>query len=566
MLLTFGAPPAAPFEASPSDVLSAMPGNVPFALAVRNPSEFESRVSALSEHLGIPVRPFTLAKGWLRIVEGLDEQRSAGVALLPGASESHAGSPLLLLPTTDFEALTRYLRPRPAAQGLTELSLRSRSAFAAQRGPYTLIGSNPEAVQAATTAMISLGERLSPGSRRLWNQSDLFVCVDVASCLRPTAGRAETGQPWGSELLLRLAERVERLHAGFSVVADGLQATLLLSPRGPRNRTNEASESREVLDDRLLATVTNLPSALEFVGDAECAAAFLDGWQYVLPVLERMAGGLRAGESEKLAEMIRDAAAGLSSFALALSLEENDGSNGLVVAKLVRFDQNADHLQQYVENVSGFLSREPFVDSQWNVAAKRVSFRPAAESIAGLTVDQLVLDLTAFHDERADMLKRLLATDRLVVRLATAEMGEARYSVATLGGTSGSFERLVNQLRGTSTEARPTSEPWVPSAANPQRPLARGSFTLAELTRLAAVWSGPVGEADRPSPTQTDPARATFVVYESPDATVRAELTVPQETLKELQRFLLNRLAKGTSRDGPDSSPPPDFPQTLEKR
>ena len=95
--LAFGAPaPAA------DDVLGLVPPDAIAFVTIQRPAELNAKTQALAKQMELPIpSPLDLAKAILKIGDGLDLQRTAAVAVLPGGKGS-APVGVALLPVADF--------------------------------------------------------------------------------------------------------------------------------------------------------------------------------------------------------------------------------------------------------------------------------------------------------------------------------------------------------------------------------------------------------------------------------------------------------------------------------
>lgn len=164
-------------------VLSAIPADASSALIIRNLSQFDEAFGALLEGIGfISIRPVTAAKGWSLLIDGVDDGGSLAVCTMPSSPNGgDSGSIVLIVPTTDRDALLSLVGPEPAENGLTKVKLRTRNTFVGTKGAFTVFGADASAVSAVVESKRSLRSHATPRQLRRFRAGDVTAWFNVGA-------------------------------------------------------------------------------------------------------------------------------------------------------------------------------------------------------------------------------------------------------------------------------------------------------------------------------------------------------------------------------------------------
>ncbi|MFQ5413443.1 MAG: hypothetical protein ACE5E6_03195 [Phycisphaerae bacterium] len=426
------------------EILSVIPEDAAAAVWIRDLGALDGKLGGLLGKLDLPpVSPLLMAKGWLTMVDGLDDGGSAAVVVLPesaGATGTASRrSVVLLLPTTNRTALLALLAPEPVEPGYTRVTLRGRPALAASKGSYTVFGPDMAAVKRVVASRRGVGATLSAHQRRRFKTDDLAVWINPR---RDGAGGL-------FDFVAAMAGRIgidrEALARQKSV-----QLSLRLDPAGVamhlyRERPAGAAERMESsAPGSLLLGLPRGRFALAMgvaltdgAGPERAARRLVAG---ALPV----AVAIKPGRIDQVADVVGQLVAKVGGVAVVVApLPEDDGGL-LAITVIVTLRDGATAVSDDIDAVVQLLRSAPFVDSTLNAAFSRLMHRRGAETTGGVSIDQIALDASGLEATDAAILKRVAGSEGLSVRVGVVK---ARYLVATLGGGVARFDEAVTVVR-----------------------------------------------------------------------------------------------------------------------
>ncbi|MCH8251801.1 MAG: hypothetical protein IID36_05050 [Planctomycetes bacterium] len=438
------APPSdSPPRLEPPAVLSAIPADASSAVIIRNLSQFDEAFGALLERIGfISIRPVTAAKGWSLLIDGVDDGGSLAVCTIPGR-QSGAGSNsiVLIVPTTDRDALLSLVGPEPAENGLTKVKLRTRDTFVGTKGRFTVFGSDASAVKTVVESKRSLRSHATPRQLRRFRTGDATAWFNVGAL---SSGPALKGlSTWMSSrfgiggVALSRATSVQ-MTLRFEKTGIAVQLAREFDPDSATGPT--ARESSKPL----LLGLLDEPFALAF-GMTEHSAGgraigMADAWLSMM----RSMGVISDEGADRLRRPIRRLAAhgGDVSFSV-VALPE--GTDGIVAAtKIVALRGDSETLSSDIQAWIAALKTGVFVDPRLELAVQRVEYRRAAENSGGVSIDHVSVDLSEFKAVDDAAIRQVVGKEGLLVRLGVVD---GKHLVACLGGGLARFDAVVAAVR-----------------------------------------------------------------------------------------------------------------------
>jgi len=442
--LTHEAQPASA-DAAPintPDVLAVLPANVVAAVAARDLTELDKKLHWLAERLGVPVSPYTLAKGWLEIVDGVEDHASAAIALIPGpAPQEDSGSLTLVLPCHDLPRLLSFLNPRPAGDGVFQVTLRGRESFVKMRNGYAFFAPAISTIARVISTKTSLAHRLDHHQRAGFAASDLSVWLDASS---PDAhsripfyrnrvadaafASIRRSRPSG---MIQLSARVEESGLKFQIIPTG---------SGPP-RSAAVPET----DESLLVGLPDEPFALAMGMSAGGSGAHIRALAAAIVNAASEYGILDDTKAADLSQTLDLVLRNVRSLALSASLLPEESEGRLGVAMALQTTSSYQTIRGEIEALVRALQAGFFVDPGISRAAEQFRYRRDAESISGVSVDHLEVDFSGFDPVYRARVQKILGSEGLRVRIALID---GRHLAVSLGGGNARFEQIVSLIRG----------------------------------------------------------------------------------------------------------------------
>ena len=432
------AEPSAVRTGSP-EILSALPVDVVFAVTVRDLAECDGKLAKLMERLGFPISPYTLLKGALGIVSGLNDDGSAAVAVMaPDPAGAASKRIVLLLPTTDRAALLTFLNPRPVDESYVKVTLRGRETYVGTKGRFTVFGPDIETVRHVVNAKTRLIDRFSTHLLKQFGANDVSLWVNVASLAsgafgeRPVAWLQRT---FGVESL----KQYESFQWSSRFETDGLYLELSAARAQPGRTANR----RETTDSLL----TGLPDerfimALGLLDDD--GGARLSSMTNRIISASTAFGIIEPSQSAALARAYESVVGKITEASASVSLLP-DGSHGrIALTKVLRTRGDGRAVLDDVQSILNVLKSGPFVDPLINRVAERIEYRRAAETSGTIIIDHLSVNLSEFEGIDHEALKKLLGPEGYLTRIGVVDGNSV---VIALGGGLVRFNEVMALVR-----------------------------------------------------------------------------------------------------------------------
>ncbi len=232
----------------PAALLKVVPSDATAFLAVRTLSQLDAAISAVSARLGFPIgeggmMPGALAmlKEQLGAVDGFNDNGGMAVVLMDISKARSvgdlAGHMVMLIPTTDFKALSAALAAEEK-EGQLAVELMGSPAVIAEKQGFLVAASSPDALKAFMDSRTAgIAGTLSEDRVKAYMEHDVFLWVKTSAV--PEALRKEVadafrglmtmGNPSGQE---QTESSIAQMEKFFSELSDVSAAISLDAKRG----------------------------------------------------------------------------------------------------------------------------------------------------------------------------------------------------------------------------------------------------------------------------------------------------------------------------------------------
>ncbi|UCE58657.1 MAG: hypothetical protein JSU63_14585 [Phycisphaerales bacterium] len=520
-----------------SDILSTVPARASAAFVVNGLGATDAKLTRLFSSLGVPFSPYTLAKGWLEIVTGIDEHGPAAVVVVPHESSSSTSHGLaLVLPTNNRDELLAFLNPQPLDDGFVKVTLRGRESFAATMGGFTVLAADLHTAKSVVGAEKHLADKLSELQAKKWAAADVAMWID------PAAMKVEPPQAGTALSLRRLIDEGPWLKRFGS-----LQLLGSLEPEGvslsfyAERKSDHADKPRRETERSLLSGLPDEPFVLA-VGmteraTAESARALCDGYASLLAA----AGILQPERSADLAQILDLGFRHVGTVALSVSILPDDTSgSGLGLAKVLQVTTSDRMFLDHIDAVLRFLESEPFADPRVDQAMKRLQHRRAVETSLGVSIDHLLLDLTDLEVVDTEAVEAFVGNEGILMRVGVVD---DKHVVIALGGGLERFNAIVSAVRAGRAPISSDAGAMKSARGVTRARSIEAYFSLARGVRLInaayAAWNKP---PPFPEVAETD-APIALAIHSGGPAATQLDFFVPTGLIVAVKNVIVDKAA-----------------------
>ncbi|UCC30912.1 MAG: hypothetical protein JSU86_01285 [Phycisphaerales bacterium] len=420
------------------EILSALPEDVVFVAVVRDLAECDGKLTRLMERLGFPVSPYTLLKGALGIVTGLDDEGSAALALLaPGPAGVPSTRIALLMPTTDPTALLTFLNPQPVDEKYVKVTLRGRETYVGTKSRFSVFAPDIETVRHVVNAKTRLVDRFSARQLKRYGTNDVSFWVNVA--LMASGALGERPAWLKSTLGVESPEQYESFQWSSRIESEGLYFELSAA----RGEPSGTAKGRETTDSLL----AGLPSerfvmALGLLDDD--GGARLGSMVNLIISASTAFGVVEPSRSAALAQAYESVAGKITGGSASVSLLPEGPDGRLALTKVLHTRGDGRAVLDDVARILSVLKSGPFVDPRINRVAERIEYRRAAETSDTVIIDHMSVKLSEFEGIDHEALKKLLGPEGFLTRYAVVDGNTV---VIALGGGLVRFNEVMALVR-----------------------------------------------------------------------------------------------------------------------
>ena len=482
------APATATAPALPPDpiaVLKMIPADATGFVVLRDMKELSNDVVTLAGTLGLPMGAnglFPAPLDWLKetagIQAGLDETGSVALVLLNCAdvqnSEEVAKKLVVLVPTNDAKRLLQMLQAQPDSQDkdIYAVNLMGQASVATPKGRFLIVCQTPEALKAAMKAEgEGIVKIMSPDRVAAYGACDLFAWGDLRGFSKPLRdgvkntllgmmamaqpGAAEKGQE-SVQKLEKFIDESREVSLGLSLGRSGLNisAYFRMDPASSMGAEMKASKAST---DSLLVGLPDEPTVFALgivvshgekskvpdLVDTVLTSAGVSGHfgpeqtTALKDSLTKVFGGVHL-LSGSLANLPADAKLGLLS---AVFVAQVDDSDEFLTQSRKAFDVVKDVVNSTAAKAG---DKQPDTAAAAKSVADAIQWKAKAEQVAGLSVDQIVVDAAKVPDvtpEDVQQIKGVLGPEGIVVRVAAVDK---HHVVFVFGGGQERFAKVVD--------------------------------------------------------------------------------------------------------------------------
>jgi len=549
----------APARGADADVLKAVPENAWGVLIIRNLGELDQKLMALFQQLNVPpMSGLMLAKGSLGLAEGINDNGSAAVIFMPGAAvmAEPQKSLAILVPTTDYAALTKNLAPEDAGEGISKVMIAMEESYIAQHGGFVVAGPAPESVKAILSAANGpgLGAAWTPHQLERFKQDDITLMLNLKSVL---------GDPAIAGMIVGMAAM-----SGQQVTQEQLQEwetvtiTLRLEKDGARLGVymgfKEGSETAQIWatgETTTKSMLTGLPGeqyvfAFGTLQDAASAQKmaekiekdFQKNMAMLPPEVDRAKMTETIGLMSGMFRDMRD----LSVSVTALPT----GADGLVgFAKVVTFEKGAvEKCGKIAEILQAVGAAVPMPEVQQ--ALKAIKYSAGEEKVGGVNVDHLVIavdQMEGVDQESFQKFKKVVGGDGLLFRVAAID---DKRVVATLGGGSTRLQHVIELVQGNAAPLSANEGIKKAAAMLSNNRYFEGYLAADNAVNLASEIAKAVGEEPVPFPV---PAVDPLAMVMSPagKSAVQTDIAIPMSFIVAAKNLATTMQGGGGGGPGP---------------
>lgn len=446
-----GDKPTAKTQTAQPDVLSLIPADVELAISIPSLAVFDAQAATTLGRLGLSTSDGVLTPvlDWLEIVEGVDQSRSAAMAIWPveksdqdrafgGDPHSASRKMALFIPTDSLESLIRFHAPSPTGDGTFRVTIRGRPSWVTQRAGYAIFATDEKTLRAIQQSSRALRDDLSPKELHHWAASEVVVFGNP-SVGHPGAtlfSLAPNATPWLTPAA-DLLQRAQRWLCAMRFEENGLAMDVIAT-----TLTASRNQSATPTTESGLLGIPLEPIACAFrVRDAHSIDT------HVIPLVNLLvpSQGTKAGNSpDQWHYALRGLLRALDGFSFSLSSATDAAGPPINFAATAKLRSKPKRLHRAIESLLTAIGKGTFTSPRMTQVMSKLMLKSGVESAAGVTIDHLILDTESFEGLNRQAIVNAFGADGLTLRLAIID---DRHLVITLGGGLDRFLRVVNAVR-----------------------------------------------------------------------------------------------------------------------
>lgn len=492
-------------EPSASSLLDVVPGDVWAVFTWRDLRGFEARLAAFSSriNLPLPVSPTLGAKAFLNMVDGWRGDGDVALALLPAASpqeESDWGARMaLFLPTSDLSAMIRGLSPTPVDDRVYRVLLRGEPSCVARRGDFAVFAQNESVVRRVLNCPVPLRGRFNAHQIERYHTNDLSLWINVEAAADSGVIREFLRRQGARPALVDTFRSFSQFQVSARLAEEGISVETFW--RGPRN----APQASRGVDGSILLYGLPAEGCALAGGMALFDRSAIREW--LDPLIDAaVQENLIPGEKkEELQRVLDRAAAHVKGVGLGF-YAPRPGADGVVAAcKIVLTDGRTDEVLKTIEDYAALLRSGLFKGAAFDAVARTAAFVRDAEKLGDVSVHHLRFDISAVENVNAQVVRRILGREDLLIRVAVVGPRVAM----TVGGGSEYMTSVLSTL--TAGRAPLCDEPGIRSSARFLPSTCHGRWQI-DVGRLERLVDAILTEVDqKPGRAQSAPS-GTWVV------------------------------------------------------
>ncbi len=430
-------------EAAPPrvDLLDVLPADTWGTLAVPDLRRFDQRLNAFMQPLQVPMMmgpPVTMAKMLLGLQAGFDDNGGFAVVMLPPVQgQGISQSLVILLPTTNYQAMMKGMSAEATNDGASKIFFAERTSFAIPyRERFAAVAQNRNALNRLTGMKGVLRTRFNDEQTRRWRDNDMTIWVNAKEVManpmttRLLQAAKQMGMATSEQELKDLGQL--QFHATFDPkgltlggYADAQSGTQLAKVMASVPGTNE-SLLKGLPNEKYIAAM-GFQSSRTY---AEMSAKSLEN-----SIRTFMEGqGLEADKWMPATTSLTNLAKFTTSLSADVVALPDDRSGTLAANIVIRTNGNAGAFITTLADMVGQVKTgvEGIDDDEAKEIASLVSYTKNAEKQGGSAVDHLTFTLPDDADQHVkEMVKKIFGEANVIVRVSRASDDNV---VMTIGG------------------------------------------------------------------------------------------------------------------------------------
>ncbi len=566
----FAAGPVWTVQAAPvaADTYAAIPGDAWAVVYVRNVADVEKKIMDVARKFDVPpMSALMMAKGFLGFMSGVNDAGDLALVVLPTDNMYAMDQSIaLLVPVTDYTELTAALQLEPAEEGEGKIHKMINPnlppIFMAPKGKFAVLAPSVANVKKMLDATTGLQTVLAPHDLERASDDDLTIWANAATMV---------SSPMISPFLTQLEsmgsdttffKELQSLQIGIKIAPAGVRLGLGMAFKEGSDMGKAAAMVKGTTDTML----TGLPAenyVLAYAGVTTKEAAEYGASQFnkqIDQILNNPALPKDKINQDKLRELLDRAGTlikPMRSLAIEVSaLPGTAGDGGFIgFTKVVRVEGGAATVLGQFKDIVGMLGSGLILDEEINKVLSTVQYVPGAETIAGVSVDHLVMKLNEIEDideEDLETAHKVIGKEGVLFRMGAVDTDHV---VATFGGGAGRFETVVGLVKG--KEAPLSRNPGIVSTAKAMTSQRNAEMYLAVDSLLRMLSD--IGKAtDEPFPVSMPQINAPvgMVYYGVGKTAGQADVFVPMELILQI-RDVVQALVR--------PAPPPPMPEPVQE-
>jgi hypothetical protein len=563
VLLAVLSPPAfgqnAPAKSAGADSLSAVPVDAWGFMYVRNMAAVEKKVMDVATKFGAPpMSPLMMAKGMLGLFNGVNDAGDLLVVIMPSPTVNAIQQNMaILVPTTDFDELMSMLQPEPVEgtdDKIKSVMIQQQTTYVASKGSFAVLAPTVDAVKKVLASKAGMGGKLSVFQKDRVNADDVTLWMSVNTVMTSEAMAGMTAMFQAMNIDASMLAEIKSLQVGLRLSEEGIRLGYYSDVK-PGSDMAKVMSSVKPTSESLLTGLPGAPFILAFGGRTSKEAAAFGGEQlakmFENPQLAQ--APVDPEKLEQLKDMMKTMMSPLREIAVEICALPG-GEDGFVgFSKVVTVDGDSQQMLDSFKNLLTLVKGGLITDEEANAFLSHVQYKPAAETIAGISVDHVTVALDEIEDieeEDVEGIKQVIGQEGILIRMGAVD---ARRVIATFGGGAGQFETVAKLVK--SGEAPLAKDPGImkTSKALAASRHSEGYLAVDTLIRLMVDIGEALDEDPFPVSMPKINAPVGMVATAVSSSAQQTDIFVPMELVMEF-RTVVQGMMGGAP---PPGSPPP---------
>jgi hypothetical protein len=510
-----------------------------------------------------------LLRQYLGLSEGLDTKGALALVFMPVAGPE-AMQMTFVLPATDPQGLLKAAGAQAGEGGLWSVAIMGTPYQAALGEGRVVLASAGDMAKTVAAPKTSIATRLADTDQAAMKAQDLLIWVDGEKMIQQFKPQIDgfmammmMMQGGGNPAAMAQAENARK---EIQILLDGLRSVLIgasLDTQGLGLRFYATSRPGTEFASRMKLTrttaeslLTGLPSqkfmiAGGMVVSPETGKKMMDQVDPYIDMLSNSASEANKPHITTLKQLAREWA-NMSGGGRVSVGRLPAGPDGVLGAALLMDVTDAAKCQELLGKVVAEVKQlDPGADADAKHLLEALSFETGKETLGGVPVGHLKLDLGKFEDmeeEEVEDVQKIIGRDGFLLRLTAAN---DKTLAVSLGGGSAFMTQLIEQVRG---KAAPLDkDPGVQRVAA-RVPKDRSAVAYVSVDQIiACIRDGQKACEEEQLPVEMPVIDAPLLLTSTgSEAWSQSDVFVPTELIVATKTFIMAM----TGGDAPGGAPP----------